>query len=99
MFKIIFSAISKKIDGIIFSINTIFLSFIPIILILGGGFVILGVPLGWFFEKNIVTRHLWYVFFAIIAVHMGFRWDQAVIEHYSTAIKIKKNYTKSNEKN
>ena len=84
----------KWLEDIILLLTNLLFSIIPVALILGGGFVILGVLMGWFFEKHIITYHLWYISFAFIAILMGFKWDDAIIEYYPIVTERKKFHKK-----
>lgn len=91
--------IIKLFNDLIFLLTTGLFSFIPLVMILGGGMAVLSILVGWFFNKNFDLSDVWLALLCLLIILMGFKWDDATIEHYPTAIARKKNALKHQQNN
>lgn len=87
--------ILKLVDKCIFKITIVLFSLMPIYLILGGSIMLfyftIAVIHGFFINHIFLSTEFYYLFFCIIIVWIGFKWDEAIIELYPDAIERKKN--------
>lgn len=85
----------KWLDELITDLTKLLFSIIPVVMILGGLFTPIAVLAMWYFDGRVNISDSWLIVVGILVAWMGFKWDEATIEHYPTAVERKKNEAKN----
>lgn len=73
-------------DDIVFGLTNLLFWAIPLVMLIGGGFIPVIILLSWYFEHKINLADLRIVLFGLLLVWMGIRWHD-VVKNYSKVIK------------